>query len=109
MWLGYRAHFKRLVSLVSAKIAMVTARNISFIADGQLLLDDISLSIANGMNTMIFQGIMERAKHCFCQHFCRLIMPQRDIWTDAKTKNGVSKTVLLRRSARDYFEFCARP
>ena len=39
--------------LSSQNTAMVTARNISFIADDQLFLDNISLSIASGTVTMV--------------------------------------------------------
>ena len=86
---------------------MVTARNISFIADGQLLLDDISLSIASGTVTMVL-GHNGAGKTLLLSALHGLIMPQRGTVTGParqKQKMVFQKPVLLRRSARDYFEF----
>ena len=91
----------------SQNTAMVTARNISFIADGQLLLDDISLSIASGTVTMVL-GHNGAGKTLLLSALHGLIMPQRGTVTGParqKQKMVFQKPVLLRRSARDYFEF----
>ena len=91
----------------SQKTAMVTARNVSFIADGQLLLDDISLSIASGTVTMVL-GHNGAGKTLLLSALHGLIMPQRGTVTGParqKQKMVFQKPVLLRRSARDYFEF----
>ena len=93
--------------LFSQNTAMVTARNISFIADGQLLLDDISLSIASGTVTMVL-GHNGAGKTLLLSALHGLIMPQRGTVTGParqKQKMVFQKPVLLRRSARDYFEF----
>ena len=93
--------------LSSQNTAMVTARNISFIADGQLLLDDISLSIASGTVTMVL-GHNGAGKTLLLSALHGLIMPQRGTVTGParqKQKMVFQKPVLLRRSARDYFEF----
>ena len=87
--------------------AMVTARNISFIADDQLLLDDISLSIASGTVTIVL-GHNGAGKTLLLSTLHGLIMPQRGTVTGParqKQKMVFQKPVLLRRSARDYFEF----
>ena len=62
--------------LSSQNTAMVTARNISFIADGQLLLDDVSLSIASGTVTMVL-GHNGAGKTLLLSALHGLIMPQR--------------------------------
>ena len=93
--------------LFSQNTAMVTARNISFIADGQLLLDDISLSIARGTVTMVL-GHNGAGKTLLLSALHGLVMPQRGTVTGParqKQKMVFQKPVLLRRSARDYFEF----
>ena len=93
--------------LSSQNTAMVAARNISFIADGQLLLDDISLSIASGTVTMVL-GHNGAGKTLLLSALHGLIMPQRGAVTGPsrqKQKMVFQKPVLLRRSARDYFEF----
>ena len=93
--------------LTSQNTAMVAARNISFIADGQLLLDDISLSIASGTVTMVL-GHNGAGKTLLLSALHGLIMPQRGAVTGPsrhKQKMVFQKPVLLRRSARDYFEF----
>ena len=91
----------------SQNTAMVTARNISFIADGQLFLDNISLSIASGTVTMVL-GHNGAGKTLLLSALHGLIMPQRGTVTGParqKQKMVFQKPVLLRRSARDYFEF----
>ena len=93
--------------LSSQNTAMVTARNISFIADGQLFLDDISLSIASGTVTMVL-GHNGAGKTLLLSALHGLIMPQRGTVIGParqKQKMVFQKPVLLRRSARDYFEF----
>ena len=93
--------------LTSQNTAMVAVRNISFIADGQLLLDDISLSIASGTVTMVL-GHNGAGKTLLLSALHGLIMPQRGTVTGParqKQKMVFQKPVLLRRSARDYFEF----
>ena len=94
-------------NISSQNTAMVAARNISFIADGQLLLDDISLSIASGTVTMVL-GHNGAGKTLLLSALHGLIMPQRGAVTGPsrqKQKMVFQKPVLLRRSARDYFEF----
>ena len=93
--------------LSSLNTAMVTARSISFIADGKLLLDDISLSIASGTVTMVL-GHNGAGKTLLLSTLHGLIMPQRGTVTGPtrqKQKMVFQKPILLRRSARDYFEF----
>ena len=93
--------------LSSQNTAMVTARNISFIADDQLFLDNISLSIASGTVTMVL-GHNGAGKTLLLSALHGLIMPQRGTVTGParqKQKMVFQKPVLLRRSARDYFEF----
>ena len=50
----------------SQNTAMATAKNVSFTANGQRLLNDISVRITSGNITVVL-GHMGRAKHCFCQ------------------------------------------
>jgi len=91
----------------SQKTAMVTASNISFIADDQLLLDDISLSIASGTVTIVL-GHNGAGKTLLLSALHGLISPQRGtIIGPARQKQKMvfQKPILLRRSARDYFEF----
>ncbi|MEK9710169.1 MAG: ABC transporter ATP-binding protein, partial [Alphaproteobacteria bacterium] len=91
--------------LSSQNTAMVTARNISFIADGQLLLDDISLSVASGTVTMVL-GHNGAGKTLLLSALHGLIMPQHGTITGPsrqKQKMVFQKPILLRRSARDYF------
>ena len=93
--------------LSTQNTAMVTARNISFIADDQLFLDNISLSIASGTVTMVL-GHNGAGKTLLLSALHGLIMPQRGTVTGParqKQKMVFQKPVLLRRSARDYFEF----
>ena len=93
--------------LFSQNTAMVTARNISFVADGQFLLNDISLSIASSTVTMVL-GHNGAGKTLLLSALHGLIIPQRGTVTGParqKQKMVFQKPVLLRRSARDYFEF----
>lgn len=91
----------------SQNTAMVTARNVSFSADEQLLLNDISVRIASGNITMVL-GHNGAGKTLLLSALHGLISPQRGtIIGPARQKQKMvfQKPILLRRSARDYFEF----
>ena len=87
--------------------AMVTARHVSFAADGQQLLNDISVRITSGNITMVL-GHNGAGKTLLLSVLHGLITPQHGTITGPsreKQKMVFQKPVLLRRSARDYFEF----
>ena len=87
--------------------AMVTAANVSFTADGQRLLNDISVLITRGNITMVL-GHNGAGKTLLLSALHGLITPQHGTITSPsreKQKMVFQKPVLLRRSARDYFEF----
>ena len=91
----------------SQNTAMVTARNVSFTAVGQPLLNDISLRITSG-NITIVLGHNGAGKTLLLSALHGLITPQQGTITGPsrqKQKMVFQKPVLLRRSARDYFEF----
>lgn len=93
--------------LSSQKTTMVTARNVSFSADDRLLLNDISVRIASGNITMVL-GHNGAGKTLLLSALHGLITPHRGtIIGPARQKQKMvfQKPVLLRRSARDYFEF----
>ena len=93
--------------MASQNTAMVTARNVSFSADDQLLLNDISVRIASGNITMVL-GHNGAGKTLLLSALHGLISPQRGtIIGPARQKQKMvfQKPILLRRSARDYFEF----
>ena len=93
--------------MASQNTAMVTARNVSFSADDQLLLNDISVHIASGNITMVL-GHNGAGKTLLLSALHGLISPQRGtIIGPARQKQKMvfQKPILLRRSARDYFEF----
>jgi tungstate transport system ATP-binding protein len=93
--------------MVSQNTTMVTARNVSFSADDQLLLNDISVRIASGNITMVL-GHNGAGKTLLLSALHGLISPQRGtIIGPARQKQKMvfQKPILLRRSARDYFEF----
>ena len=94
-------------NMSSQNTAMVTARNVSFSADDQLLLNDISVRIASGNITMVL-GHNGAGKTLLLSALHGLISPQRGtIIGPARQKQKMvfQKPILLRRSARDYFEF----
>jgi len=93
--------------MASQNTAMVAARNVSFSADDQLLLNDISVRIASGNITMVI-GHNGAGKTLLLSALHGLISPQRGtIIGPARQKQKMvfQKPILLRRSARDYFEF----
>jgi len=93
--------------MASQNTTMVTARNVSFSADDQLLLNDISVRIASGNITMVL-GHNGAGKTLLLSALHGLISPQRGtIIGPARQKQKMvfQKPILLRRSARDYFEF----
>ena len=91
----------------SQNTVIVTAQNVSFIADGQRLLNDISLRITSGNITMVL-GHNGAGKTLLLSALHGLITPQHGTISGPsrqKQKMVFQKPVLLRRSARDYFEF----
>ena len=87
--------------------AMVTAKNVSFTANGQRLLNDISVQITSGNITVVL-GHNGAGKTLLLSALHGLITPQHGTITGPsrqKQKMVFQKPVLLRRSARDYFEF----
>ena len=87
--------------------AIVIASKISFIADGKPLLDDISLSIASRTITMVL-GHNGAGKTLLLSALHGLITPQHGSISGPsrnRQKMVFQKPILLRRSARDYFEF----
>ena len=86
---------------------IVIASKISFIADGKPLLDDISLSIASSAITMVL-GHNGAGKTLLLSALHGLITPQHGSISGPSRnsqKMVFQKPILLRRSARDYFEF----
>ena len=86
---------------------IVTATNVSFSADNQTLLKDISLKIKNGTITMVL-GHNGAGKTLLLSMLHGLITPQTGkIFGPVRQKQKMvfQKPVLLRRSARDYFKF----
>ena len=87
--------------------AIVIASKISFIADGKPLLDDISLSISSSTITMVL-GHNGAGKTLLLSALHGLITPQHGSISGPsrnRQKMVFQKPILLRRSARDYFEF----
>ncbi len=87
--------------------AIVIASKISFIADGKPLLDDVSLSIASNTITMVL-GHNGAGKTLLLSALHGLITPQHGSISGPsrnRQKMVFQKPILLRRSARDYFEF----
>ena len=91
----------------SQNTTIVTARNVRFSADGQQLLNDISVRITSGNITMVL-GHNGAGKTLLLSALHGLITPQHGNITGPsreKQKMVFQKPVLLRRSALDYFEF----
>ena len=91
----------------SQKTAIVIANKISFKANGKPLLDGISLNIASRTITMVL-GHNGAGKTLLLSALHGLITPQHGTISGPsrqKQKMVFQKPVLLRRSARDYFEF----
>jgi tungstate transport system ATP-binding protein len=87
--------------------AIVTATHVSFRADSQTLLNDISLHIGRGTITMVL-GHNGAGKTLLLSALHGLITPQTGKISGPvrhKQKMVFQKPVLLRRSARDYFKF----
>ena len=87
--------------------AIVTAQDVRFTADQQPLLNDISVRIIKGNITMVL-GHNGAGKTLLLSALHGLITPQHGTITGPsrqKQKMVFQKPVLLRRSARDYFEF----
>jgi tungstate transport system ATP-binding protein len=87
--------------------AIVTAQDVRFTADHQLLLSDISVRIIRGNITLVL-GHNGAGKTLLLSALHGLITPQHGTITGPsrqKQKMVFQKPVLLRRSARDYFEF----
>lgn len=87
--------------------AIVTAKDVHFTADQQPLLNDISVRIIRGNITMVL-GHNGAGKTLLLSALHGLITPQHGTITGPsrqKQKMVFQKPVLLRRSARDYFEF----
>ena len=87
--------------------AIVTAQDVRFTADRQVLLNDISVRIIRGNITMVL-GHNGAGKTLLLSALHGLITPQHGTITGPsrqKQKMVFQKPVLLRRSARDYFEF----
>ena len=87
--------------------AIVIASKISFIANGKPLLNDISLSIASSTITMVL-GHNGAGKTLLLSALHGLITPQHGSINGPsrnRQKMVFQKPILLRRSARDYFEF----
>ena len=94
-------------NIYSQNNTILTARNVSFSADSQLLLNDITVRIASGNITMIL-GHNGAGKTLLLSALHGLITPQRGTIigpSRQKQKMVFQKPILLRRSARDYFEF----
>ena len=86
---------------------MVTARDVRFTADDQLLLNNISVRITSGNITMVL-GHNGAGKTLLLSALHGLITPQHGTIigpSRQKQKMVFQKPVLLRRSARDYFDF----
>ena len=94
-------------NMPSQKTAIVTAQDVRFTADHQLLLSDISVRIIRGNITLVL-GHNGAGKTLLLSALHGLITPQHGTITGPsrqKQKMVFQKPVLLRRSARDYFEF----
>ena len=94
-------------NMPSQNTAIVTAQDVRFTADHQLLLNDISVRIIRGNITMVL-GHNGAGKTLLLSALHGLITPQHGTITGPsrqKQKMVFQKPVLLRRSARDYFEF----
>ena len=86
---------------------IVTATHVSFHTDSQTLLNDISLQIGRGTITMVL-GHNGAGKTLLLSALHGLIAPQTGKISGPvrhKQKMVFQKPVLLRRSARDYFNF----
>ena len=89
------------------KNVTVLARNVNFSADGQQLLSDISVRITSGKITMVL-GHNGAGKSLLLSALHGLISPQQGVIigpSRKKQKMVFQKPILLRRSAREYFEF----
>ncbi len=94
-------------NIPSQNTAIVTAQDVRFAADQQPLLNDISVRIIKGNITMVL-GHNGAGKTLLLSALHGLITPQHGTITGPsrqKQKMVFQKPVLLRRSARDYFEF----
>ena len=94
-------------NMPSQNTAIVTAQDVRFAADQQPLLNDISVRIIRGNITMVL-GHNGAGKTLLLSALHGLITPQHGTITGPsrqKQKMVFQKPVLLRRSARDYFEF----
>ena len=94
-------------NMPSQNTAIVTAQDVRFTADQQPLLNDISVRIIGGNITMVL-GHNGAGKTLLLSALHGLITPQHGTITGPsrqKQKMVFQKPVLLRRSARDYFEF----
>ena len=94
-------------NMASQNTAIVTAQDVRFTADQQPLLNDISVRIIRGNITMVL-GHNGAGKTLLLSALHGLITPQHGTITGPsrqKQKMVFQKPVLLRRSARDYFEF----
>ena len=94
-------------NMPSQNTAIVTAQDVRFTADQQPLLNDISVRIIKGNITMVL-GHNGAGKTLLLSALHGLITPQHGTIISPsrqKQKMVFQKPVLLRRSARDYFEF----
>ena len=94
-------------NIPSQNTAIVTAQDVRFTADYELLLNDISVRIIRGNITLVL-GHNGAGKTLLLSALHGLITPQHGTITGPsrqKQKMVFQKPVLLRRSARDYFEF----
>ena len=94
-------------NMPSQNTAIVTAKDVRFTADQQPLLNDISVRIIRGNITMVL-GHNGAGKTLLLSALHGLITPQHGTISGPsrqKQKMVFQKPVLLRRSARDYFEF----
>ena len=94
-------------NIPSKNTAIVTARDVRFTADHQLLLNDISVRIIRGNITMVL-GHNGAGKTLLLSALHGLITPQHGTIigpSRQQQKMVFQKPILLRRSARDYFEF----
>ena len=94
-------------NMPSQNTAIVTAQDVRFTADQQPLLNDISVRIIKGNITMVL-GHNGAGKTLLLSALHGLITPQHGTIAGPsreKQKMVFQKPVLLRRSARDYFEF----
>ena len=94
-------------NMPSQNTAIVTAQDVRFTADQQPLLNDISVRIIRGNITMVL-GHNGAGKTLLLSALHGLITPQHGTITGPsrqKQKMVFQKPILLRRSARDYFEF----